>query len=230
MAKRIFVPTSGPEAWRGLLADPVKHWKPGFSARALATCWEAADNWPPEIAALLASSIEPALVGAELLLAIPEYTVALPPRGKPSQNDLFVLAKAADGQLMAMTVEGKVNEPLGATLDEWNATASTGKAARLRFICAQLGLASEPPGTVRYQLLHRSVSALVLARRFNARYAVMLVHSFSPVGAWFEDFETFCGLFGSRPAERDVLLPLTMAGGIALYAGWVSGNTAFLNE
>ena len=72
MAKRVYVPTSGPGAWRGLLADPVRQWKPGYSARALAACWEAANGWPPEIAAILASSGEPALAGAELLLAIPE--------------------------------------------------------------------------------------------------------------------------------------------------------------
>jgi len=75
MVKRIYVPTSGPEAWRTLLADPARHWKPGYSARALATCWEAANGWPPEIAAVLRSSPEPALTSVELLIALPEYQV-----------------------------------------------------------------------------------------------------------------------------------------------------------
>ena len=230
MVKRIYVPTSGPDAWRGLLADPVKQWKPGYSARALATCWEAANGWPPEIVAILASSVESALVGAELLLAIPEYKVALPPRGKPSQNDLFVLAKAADGQLIAVTIEGKVNEPFGPTIAEWNVARSPGKSARLRYICARLGLSAELPDGVRYQLLHRTVSALLLAQRFNARYAVMMVHSFSPTGEWFEDFQAFTGLFGLPSAEHSVLLQLTVIDGIALFAGWASGDLTFLHR
>ena len=229
MGKRLYVPTRGPDDWQRLLADPAKHWKPGYSARALATCWEAAEAWPPAIAAILASSPNHALAGAELLLAVPEYQVDLPPRGKPSQNDLFVLAKAADGQLIAATVEGKVNEPFGQTIAEWNAAGSPGKSARLRFIGEQLGLPpSKLPGDVRYQLLHRTTSALLLARRFNARYAVMLVHSFSPTAAWFADFQAFVGLFGVLATERNVLLPLAVCEGISLYTGWVMGDPAYL--
>jgi len=47
---RIFKFTSGPNDWQSLLADPVKQWRKGFSARTLAYCWEAADGFPPEVA------------------------------------------------------------------------------------------------------------------------------------------------------------------------------------
>jgi hypothetical protein len=228
MSKRIYVPTSGVGSWRELLADPVKHWRQGYSARALAACWEAADGWPPEIAALLATATEPVLAAAELLLAIPEYQVGLPPRGRPSQNDLFALAKAANGELVALTIEGKVNEPFGPTIAEWNVAQSPGRKERLRFICEQLSLPDELPGSVRYQLLHRTVSALLLARRFNARYALMVVHSFSPTAAWFEDFLAFVAQFGSRQAERDILLSLTANDQISILAGWASGDLSFL--
>jgi len=30
--KRILIPTDGPESWQRLLAEPEKHWQPGFSA------------------------------------------------------------------------------------------------------------------------------------------------------------------------------------------------------
>lgn len=36
----IYIPTTSPEDWRRLLAEPDKHWKRGYSARALACCWE----------------------------------------------------------------------------------------------------------------------------------------------------------------------------------------------
>jgi hypothetical protein len=30
--RRIFIATTGPEDWKGGLADPEKHWKKGYSA------------------------------------------------------------------------------------------------------------------------------------------------------------------------------------------------------
>ena len=224
MGKRIYVPTRSPDDWRRLLADPVKHWKVGYSAQALAKCWEAAHEWPPEVAAVLRSSSEPALTGTELLIAIPEYQVSLPPRGKPSQNDLFVLGKASDGQLVAIVVEGKVNEPFGPTLAEWNTPISPGKTIRLKHITDALGLPGELLPVVRYQLLHRAASALILAARFNARYALMLVHSFSPTGKWFEDYKGFVRLFNVQDARPDQLQWLGDRDGICLFAGWASGD------
>ncbi len=228
MVKRIYVPTIGPNEWQRLLADPAKQWRIGFSARTLAYCWEAANGWPPEMAALFASSSIPELSTIEPLLAIPEYKVKLPPRGRPSQNDLFVLGKAADSQLVAMTIEGKVDESFGPTLGEWCSAASGGKAERLLFLTRELGLPDALPPTVRYQLLHRTASALLLAQQFNARYAIMVVHSFSRARAWFEDFAAFVTLFGSRGSATDSLLALRQRGEIMLYAAWVSGDTRYL--
>ncbi len=228
MGKRLYVPTRGPDDWQRLLADPVKHWKAGYSARALAECWEAADGWPPEVAALLRSSPEPALTAVELLLAIPELQVSLPPRGKPSQNDLFVLGKASDGQLVAIAVEGKVGESFGKTLADWNRPLTPGKTARLQYLTNVLSLPDELPPAIRYQLLHRAASALILAARFNARYALMLVHSFSPTREWFEDYRTFVRLFNAQEARPEQLQWLGEPNGIGLYAGWVTGDLRYL--
>ena len=224
MGKRIYVPTRGPDDWQRLLADPVKHWKAGYSARALAECWEAANGWPPEVAALLHSSPEPALSSGELLLAIPEFKVSLPPRGKPSQNDLFVLGRAADGQLVAMAIEGKVGESFGPTLADWNSAVTSGRTTRLQYLTGILGLPDELPPTIRYQLLHRAASALILATQFNARYALMLVHSFSQTRMWFEEYQAFVQLFNTQDAWPNQLLWLGERDGIAFYSGWVSGE------
>jgi hypothetical protein len=228
MAKRIYVPTLGPQEWQRLLADPAKQWKAGYSARALAICWEAANGWPPEINALFASSGMPELGFVEPLLAIPEYKVDLPPRGRASQNDLFVLGKAVDGQLIAMTVEGKVGESFGPTLGEWRVAASAAKIERLLFLTRELGLPTELPPTIRYQLLHRTASALLLARKFNAHHAAMVIHSFSRTGAGLEDFAAFTELFGGQRSTPDSLLALRHSGSINLYAGWASGDPRFL--
>ena len=95
--KRIYIPSKGPEDWRLHLASPERQWRRGFSARTLAYCWEDSAGFPPEVASLLEDAGESALIGSELLLAIPEYKVPLEGRGKPSQSDLFVLAKNQAG-------------------------------------------------------------------------------------------------------------------------------------
>jgi hypothetical protein len=41
---RILSFTTGPDDWKALLADPEKQWRVGYSARTLATCWEAAEG------------------------------------------------------------------------------------------------------------------------------------------------------------------------------------------
>ncbi len=43
---KIFVPTNRPEDWKPLLAEPKKHWRTGYSAKALAYSWEEADGFP----------------------------------------------------------------------------------------------------------------------------------------------------------------------------------------
>jgi hypothetical protein len=218
----IFIPTTGPDDWRRLLADPDKQWRAGFSARALAHCWEQAKGFPPEVEDLFAHSGVSAFRRMDLLAAFPEYRVALPGRGHASQNDLFVLAKRGDGQLAAIMVEGKVSEPFGPAVGEWLAAYSREKKARLGSIEILLGL-DDTPLHIRYQLLHRTASAVIVARRFNAASAVMLAHSFSQDGAWFEDFAAFTRLFGAE-AQAGHLLSLRQMTDVTIYAGWVQGK------
>lgn len=223
---RIFVPTTSPEDWRKLLADPEKHWRTGFSAKSLAYCWEEAGGFPPEVVRLFSKSEIPSFEKIKLLLAIPEYQVSLPGGTRPSQNDIFVLGRA-QGQLVAIMVEGKVSESFGPTVGEWKATESQGKTQRLKFIREQLGLEEELPLDIRYQLLHRTASAVIEAKRFNARSAAMLVHSFSQEDQGFEDYQAFLGLFGVQ-ASPNRLVFVNETQGINLYCGWARGNPKYL--
>ena len=151
-----------------------------------------------------------------------------PPGGHPSQNDLFALAKASDGQLIAITVEAKVSESFDKTLGEWNIEGSRGKVERLNFIKNLLGLTDELPAQVRYQLLHRAASAVIEATHFNASIAVMIVHSFSQSDLWFDEYLTFLKLFGLQTASSGKLFFLTKTHGINLYSGWARGDEKFL--
>ena len=220
--KPIVVPTHGVQDWQELLADPTKHWRTGYSARALAHAWEAASGLPPEVAALLGPFGK-----VELLLAIPEYDVPLPGGERPSQNDVFALVRREAG-LVVIMVEGKVAESFGPTLEEWRKDASAGKTERLAHIKAKLGLANDPPPGTRYQLLHRAASAAIEADRFHASDAAIIVHSFSQERASLGDYEAFLALFGKKGGPGQ-LVQLGTPNGVRLWAGWAQGDPRFLN-
>lgn len=218
---KFYIPTTFPEDWRHLLARPEKHWKQGYSAYALAYCWET-ERFPIEVTQLL----RPHFPDIELLLALPEHKTPLPGGRRASQTDLFVLAKAG-GQLVAMTVEGKVAESFGPTVAGWLKKDTPGKQSRLNGLCDMLGLDTEQMSPIRYQLLHRTGAALIEARRFNAAAAVMLVHSFSPDNIWLEDYLTFLKLFGTEGGVNELSF-LREIDGIKLYLGWAKGDQKYL--
>ena len=220
---RIFFPTSSPDEWRKFLADQGKQWRQGYSARELARCWERANGFPAEIRSLFSGSGNEVLNELALLLAIPQYQVDLPGKGRPAQSDLFVLARAKDSQLVTMMVDGKVAEPFGDTLETWLKSGSKSKKERLGLLCEVLGLPTKLPMNIRYQLLNRTASAIIEAKRFNAKYAIMMVHSFSPKHQWFSDYQDFLGLFGLM-ARVNELIELPNPHGIKVYAGWVVGK------
>lgn len=217
----IYVPATGPESWKDLLADPVKHWRTGYSARTLAHCWQAAAGLPPEIGALFGPE-------ATLLVGIPEHKVDLPGGSRPSQTDLFALIRRGE-QTISCAIEGKVSETFGPTIQEWLADASAGKIERLDYLCRLLGLAQPLPPTLRYQLLHRSASAIIEAARFKTDEAAMIVHSFSTTAIWFDDFTMLMRLFGLE-AVRGQLVTVSLPSGRPMHFGWAAGNPEFLTR
>ena len=223
---RIYIPASSAEDWAQFLAEPVKQWRSGYSARTLAYSWQEADGFPAEAKAVLSTSKE--FADIEMLLGIPEHQVPLPGGSRPSQNDLWVLARSGSA-LVSIAVEGKVSEPFGPTLDEWLVDSSQGKLTRLAYLCEQLGLEEPLPGTVRYQLLHRTASAVIEARRCCARHAIMLVHSFSQTHEWFTDYSAFARLVGAE-VEVNRLVSVGRRGEVDLHLCWVCGDARYLRR
>lgn len=222
---RILSFTKGPDDWKALLADPEKHWKTGFSARALAHCWESCEGFPPEVDGALAASDEPLLQSLTPLVAVPESKVPLPGGDRASQNDIFVLTRSAAGAVVIM-VEGKVEESFGELLGDWLKDASDGKRERLRHLQSKIGLAAVP-SDVRYQLLHRAASAVITAEQFRAVAAVMLVHTFTRQDTGWADYQRFLKLFGVE-AERRMVQRLGDKSPVPLFAAWVAGAAEFL--
>ena len=239
---RIFVPATSADGWQALLADPQGQWRTGFSAKALAYCWQEADDFPPSVRAAFAASGFPLFRDIELLLALPEHKVPLPGGLRASQTDLFALGKTGD-ELVSIAVEGKVAESFGDLVEDWleqRAAAeekrgrprepSAGAQERLKYLCAVVGLPENEASDLRYQLLHRTASALIEARRFNARHALMLVHSFSQADPpiWLDDFQTFADRLKCEGAGAGTLVFVGDQDGIDLYLGWAKGDARFL--
>ena len=167
----------------------------------------------------------PELQSLVLLAAIPEFEVGLPGGATTSHTDVLVLARNETG-FVVIAVEGKVDEEFGPTLSSKRAEASDGQEERLAYLHNALQLPNLLDGAIRYQLLHRSASAVIVAREFHASAAVMLVHSFSPSKRWFDEYVAFGKALGVGLVEGRALRAPHLKKP-PLYLGWVSGDQRF---
>ena len=193
-----------------------------------AACWEASvPSLPAEILAVLAEARDPSLADLELLVAIPEWKVELPGGNRASQTDILAIARNNAG-LVVLGVEAKVDEPFGHTLGEKRKDASPGQEERIAFLEDELGCGSPLANSIRYQLMHRTVSALLTARAFHAPVAIMLVQSFSPSSKWRADFDAFSNAVSARKITSD-LYELRTDETPRLLIGWCRGASEFLS-
>lgn len=222
--KRIFSRTSGGEDWQRLLAKPVLHWKKGASAMTAAAAWEdAANRLPAEISALLTASAIPELTDLALLAAIPEWQVKLPGGTTHSATDILALCRNELG-LCVIAVEAKVLEDFGPRLADKRRSPTLGQLERLEYLRTLLRV-KHFEDDVRYQLLHRTASALLTAQQFHAKTAVMLVHAFATPAERMTDFHTFNATLGAEQVAPGVWhVPAFTAP--ALYLVWCAGNEA----
>jgi len=192
-----------------------------------ATRWQAASEFPSELAKLFATN--DATAGAALLLAIPEHKVPLAGGARASQTDLWALARTPRG-LLSVAVEGKVAESFEPTVGEWQSAATAGKRARWAALCKLLEIDHACDLAIQYQLFHRTASALIEAKRFFATGAAVVVHSFSATQDSFADFQRFVSLMGGhvdRPGELVAVAPRER---IDLFFGWAQGPPVYRQE
>ena len=191
----------------------------------MAYAWEDADGVPKDVADIIKTEFGATL---EPIFIIPEFKVALKGGQRESQNDVFLWARIGE-KTAAIMVEGKVNESFGPLIGEWFKNPTQGKKTRLEFLCQQLGAVFPPPNHLRYQLFHRTVSAILTARRCKADMAIMLVQSFSQDHLWWEDFEAFADYLNITP-ERGQLSQTALTLDMPTYIGWVTGHPKYLSK
>ena len=157
---------------------------------------------------------------AEMLDAFAERCTNLGD-GRPShsQSDLFAVV-GLDSGIGILTIEAKVDEGFDKTVDEWLKADSAGKRQRLEGLCARFGLNSKQVGQYRYQLFHRTASALIEAKRYRSRQAAMIVQSWCPKESSLDDYQAFCLLLGYGETQAGALTEPKVFQGIALRLGW----------
>lgn len=219
--RRLHVPVLRPEDVIHHLGSPT-HWQPGRSAKSVADLWFSANGLPPSVKSAL--DHDPAFKGATLVDAFFERPVDLGDGQRPSQTDLMAILRL-DGRLGVLAVEAKVDETFGPTVQEWLSEAkgdATARPARLERLCRILDLDPATVGTIRYQLIHRTASAIIEAQRYCARDVAMIVQSFCPKRSWFDDYRAFAEAMGFPDAPVGTISPAKVCDGVELRIGWVA--------
>lgn len=213
------------EDWRSQLSEG--NWEEGKSAYELAHSWlDSAEGMPQSVYNLLNSSD----IFKNLIIekAIVEKKVYFDNLERPSQTDLMIYGKSDKGKIV-IAVEGKETEKFGDKVSDWFKEydkEESNKELRLKGLLSRLNLINLEDiniGKIRYQLLHRTVSALIEADKYNAKYAMMLVHSFSNLDDkdHFDDYKYFCSLLGLETIDRNKIVGLVTINNINLYFGWL---------
>jgi len=147
-----------------------------------------------------------------------ERSTAILGQGGPSQTDLLAVCNSPSGKVV-IGVEGKVDEDFQPLVRDWD-DGTPNRHVRLAGLLDKLGIARNDADDLRYQLLHRTAAVLIEAPTFGADCAVMLVHSFDPGHAKFDDFVRFADRLGTQCEEPDQLSNWKDFGGIGLCIGW----------
>jgi hypothetical protein len=206
------------EDWRQ--QHPVSNWKRGYSAMSMALVWRDADGVP---ATLRAALQETPLAAFEMRRGVVEHKTQVPGEGFPSVTDLMVFGSVGDVDVI-LGVEGKVDESFGPLVRDWSRGAGPNKRLRLAGLCDGLDLSVDAVQGLRYQLLHRTWSALATARDAGATHAVLCIHSLQgrrPTGGNWRDYVRFVqamgvGLHGPGPVEVGTRM------GVRLWVVWVT--------
>ncbi len=213
-------PLSKPEDVIRYLGKREAHWKARYSAYETAHSWFVANDLPPAIRAILDTDL--AFADAKLRKVFFEKQTVLDDLGRgPSQTDVLAIVDTKSGLAM-VGVEGKVDEPFGPVISDWN-DYSPGKLRRLAGFVERLNLApGDSIGTLPYQLLHRTVAVLLEAKEAGASEAVVLVQSFSPdnVRSHFGDFRAFTTALGAPVTRPGTLSRVIELQRVRMQLGW----------
>ncbi len=221
-----------PEAWKGLAGEGK--WVPSRSAYELAYSWHGANGIPPGIRAIFDRSGIPELSRLKLEIGFVEKPTFLDTALGPSMTDIMGYARNKAGEPVILAVEGKATESFGLPVRSWvrgdlqqpaaGVEPRSSRVQRLGYLAKRLGLAADVESPLYYQLLHRTVSAVMEAALHGAVCSVLLVHCFADTDDLnFQAYQAFLAALGAGDVRKDQLVgPLSVSAGegIPLYALW----------
>lgn len=200
--------------WQGLAG--ADKWVPGRSAYELAHCWHQFKGLPKPIGNALNNSGHPLLRRLSVDLCLVEKPVFLDSKTGPSMTDLMGYGRNEKGDAVILAVEGKADEPFASRVSAWvrgeqnnpsmQAKPRPTRMRRLKFLSRHLSFAISPDSPLRYQLVHRTVSAVLEAQLHGAVAAVVLIHAFGPgTSKNLSDFSEFLTELGGSRATKGVV-------------------------
>jgi hypothetical protein len=187
-----------------------------------AASWEAADGrLPPEISKCFDASGIEAIASLRLLVAMPDWEFDLGMERLPPVREMLVVARNAQG-LCVIAVEPNAE---GALECQPDLTPDHGVLSDMARMQGMIGLRSFDP-RVHYRLLYRACCALQAAEEFEAKAAVLLVHSFETAPLARLDFERFCATINANSAGDCVFVAPARARP-SLYLAWCDADPVF---
>jgi hypothetical protein len=217
VVRRIHVPLRRPDEIISHLGA-AHHWKEGRSAKSLIDQWWSANALPPTIAAILDQAEE--WRGSDLVDAYAERCTSLDD-GRPSHSQSDLLAIVGNAKSLGiLSIEAKVDEGFDKTVGEWLKAQSAGKMARLAKLCSLFKLDPADVSGLRYQLFHRTASAIIEARRYRSDRAAMIVQSWSPDANGFADYCEFFDAVGISGLSVGKLSPPLILDDVSIRTAW----------
>ncbi|MBX3723931.1 MAG: hypothetical protein KF713_18940 [Turneriella sp.] len=202
-----------------------RHYREGHSAYEVAQKWQFVRSRLPEpISSLLQESQFLELHNLEIRQLYAEFPVWLDTHSTPSKNDLMIFCEGLENRKITIALEAKCDESFANPVSVWLRSADKPtprrqralfhvqnepvprKLRRLAFLNEILSTNIGIDSLVRYQLLHRLASAILIARQTLAKATVMMVQAFSDSPRNFEDFRYFCNLLGFEGVEKDTVI------------------------
>lgn len=220
-----FQPVSKPLEWKKYVRDAETKWVPEGSAMELACCWQ---KTPADFPSEVKLAFDRSGTASSFLLGIPEYKVDMPGEGLPASNNLLVLS-TIDHRLCPIIVEGNKNGTFGEYCDHESLQDERHRERR-KLMFADLGLSEDSfvPSKLRYQLMHRTLSAIYVAHAFCADRCMVLVHRIGHDDNEhdaFIDYKYFLGLFGVD-AQKGIIQRARVAG-LQLMFLWVEDRNIY---
>jgi len=203
-----------PADWAAIVGE--RNWTPPHSAYLLSKAWHTAGGMPAGIANALESSGIDAFKGLRMDVALVERPVFLDTRGAPSMTDLMGYGRNAAGEPVIIAVEGKAQERFGLPMRSWlrgdeeqvlaGSEPRPTRQRRYRFLCDRLRLSADLECGLRYQLFHRTVSAVMEAELHGAAAALVVVHAFGEHPGNWQDYNLFLEALGLGTASAGKLM------------------------